>query len=547
MEPIGVRGRNLRRLAAGISLLAVWACNDHRVQAPTPSPLNVYKNFYDQNVNNDLDILFMVDDSSSMTTVQQNVGRNFPVFMGVLKSLPAGLPNVHIAVVTSNMGAGAFTGKIFNQDGTANTCNMPDGGRFVDRPRAASAVADPRCAAAKLNPGAHFIESFNNGTQNNFSGAIEDVFSCIAQVDAVGCGFEHQLAAVKTALGDPEHGVAPPDQNAGFLRRDAYLAIIWITNEDDCSAPADSLLFSTEQNPTDSSGRPLGPFASFRCTEYGIMCGGQRVPTTPTTAPLLACASADQYFQSDPKHSLVPVKTYIDYFQHLKRLPNHVIGAAIAAPPDPFNVSLDNAPGHNNWSQLSHNCFTTACATDPRCDMRSAQYDEKHCDCVFGDPAVRLNQVVGSFGQQGTFVNICQDDYRESMRVIAQLIGRRLGRQCIDGTLADPASGLKKPVAALAAGAVMDPNRVSCSIREVQYLGTSQQTMSPPMSPCNPAGQASGTCWAILGDTQCSSGAKTVICRNGFNPASPDKPCLDGPTMAADGTTAVIECATTPK
>jgi hypothetical protein len=50
-----------------------------------------------------------------------------------------------------------------------------------------------------------------------------------------------------------------------------------------------------------------------------------------------------------------------------------------------------------------------------------------------------------------------------------------------------------------------------------------------------------------VGDAMCNvSGAKVVVCRNGFNPSNIMMPCPDGPNAAEDGVTAVINCATIP-
>src|SRR5262249_14672551 len=149
-----------------------------------------------------------------------------------------------------------------------------------------------------------YISSSSNGTVNNFSGQLSDVFGCIAQVGASGCGFEHQLAAVRAALGDPTMGPPAPPGNAGFLREDALLAIIWITNEDDCSAPATSLLFDPNQNQITD---PLGPLSSSRCTDFGILCNGVRPPRT-AAGPLSNCVSNDAAAITDPQRSLVPTQ-----------------------------------------------------------------------------------------------------------------------------------------------------------------------------------------------------------------------------------------------
>src|SRR5690349_8944324 len=74
-----------------------------------------------------LDVLFMIDNSASMQISQANLVRDFPSFTSVLQALPGGQPNIHVAVVSSDMGAG---------DGTAKPCTATgDAGRFQTTPR----------------------------------------------------------------------------------------------------------------------------------------------------------------------------------------------------------------------------------------------------------------------------------------------------------------------------------------------------------------------------------------------------------------------------
>ena len=54
----------------------------------------------------DVDMLFMVDNSSGTSLLQSNLVRNFPTFTTILSSVLGGLPNLHIAVITSDMGSG---------------------------------------------------------------------------------------------------------------------------------------------------------------------------------------------------------------------------------------------------------------------------------------------------------------------------------------------------------------------------------------------------------------------------------------------------------
>ena len=55
-------------------------------------------------INNEIDILFMIDNSSSMTEMQEKLYAQLPLFMQVLQSLPIP-PSLHVAVVSSDMGA----------------------------------------------------------------------------------------------------------------------------------------------------------------------------------------------------------------------------------------------------------------------------------------------------------------------------------------------------------------------------------------------------------------------------------------------------------
>ena len=51
----------------------------------------------------DVDILFMIDNTAGVH-VQHNLLKNFPTFTTALRNLTGGLPNLHIAVITSDLG-----------------------------------------------------------------------------------------------------------------------------------------------------------------------------------------------------------------------------------------------------------------------------------------------------------------------------------------------------------------------------------------------------------------------------------------------------------
>ena len=68
-------------------------------------------------VNRSVDLLFVVDDSPSMTDKQNNLAANFPSFIAPLAAIEAGLPDLHIGVVTTDMGTRASDGTMANAIG----------------------------------------------------------------------------------------------------------------------------------------------------------------------------------------------------------------------------------------------------------------------------------------------------------------------------------------------------------------------------------------------------------------------------------------------
>jgi hypothetical protein len=411
-----------RWLSLSIGLVTVWACNTRQLEAPRGVPTQTFNTVFQESLNRDLDILFEVDNSQSMKPLQKKLLDNFPMFMQQLADFPTGLPNVHIAVVSSNMGAGrnAF-----------DTCPLGGDKGIFQNARAPNAPAT--CTTTGLNPGQTFIIDTGSGTANHQTNydpgrSIADVFTCIAALGDQGCGFEHQLASVSRALGadsfDAQGNPQPPPQNAGFLRKDAYLAIVIITNEDDCSAPSDSDLF----NPSSCTvNDPLGPFASFRCNEYGHLCNGQ--PPVPHDNRLMdvsyppgACVSAEDGV-------LLRVQDQVKQIRALKADPRKILVAVIGGLPNasPYHVeplqatpNLCGDPGP--WPGIAHACEQpTAMGSDPE----------------NADPGIRLGQFVQGFGDHGLYLTICADSFKPALDGIAYAIGQVIGPACIEGTLVD--------------------------------------------------------------------------------------------------------------
>ena len=341
-----------------------------------------------------VDVLFMLDNSVS-TLDAIAFPREFPGFLKALDdAAAAGHPaSYHFGVVTSDLGAGL---------NTANCKPGGDGARLQAGPNLLGNSPTPaNCQSFSLGGGVRFLDYNQVAGTNNIMGGLNvpDAFDCMAAVGDEGCGFEHQLESPYRAL----HDDIP--ENAGFLRDDALLVVVLVTDEDDCSAPDDTDLFLN----TPEANAQYGVLHSFRCTQWGISCTTPPAPLDPMSASNLTC----QPLNMADGGKLYDVQRYIDFFDRpggVKADPSDVILAAIYAPPTPFGVTITMPCADQNTAQcpiLNHSCINPS---DPN---------------FFGDPGVRLAAVVAA---APTAVNwsLCDLPYSTPVDDLAQKIIARL-------------------------------------------------------------------------------------------------------------------------
>jgi hypothetical protein len=374
---------------------------------------------------NKVDILFMVDNSSSMTSMQQKMLAQIPVFIQSLQALPSGLPDLHLAVVSSDMGAQSDQGSAIGCDA------FGENGVFQNQPRGT-------CTTTGLLPGATFISDNAAGTTKNFTLAdpagLSTVFQCIGLLGSSGCGFEHQLTSVARALG--ADGQPAPSANQGFLRDDAELAIVFLTNEDDCSATPNTTLYSLNGGPQ-SLSNSLGPIANYRCNQFGHLCTDptSALPNAfnppplnppadyagPASAPTLTLTNCES--NDTGTGLLIPVIQIVAGIKALKAQPSYdIVVGAIIAPATPYTVEWipQNITPSEAWPAIEHSCGPTS-------------------DGSFGDPGVRIAQFVQAFGDNGVTTSICDNSYEPAFQIIASKIAAHLPAAISDA--GRPASG----------------------------------------------------------------------------------------------------------
>jgi hypothetical protein len=297
-------------------------------------------------------------------------------------------------VISTDLGAGNYS---------LPSCEVSggDGGKLQAAPQVAGCIGPSK-------PYIEYIDGVTNVNNPAVKDPIEGVkkaFQCIAEIGTGGCGFEFQLEAARRAL-DPKL-----NRNPGFIRDEAFLAVVFITDEDDCSAQKPQL-FDPNQNQLND---PLGPLTSFRCFEFGIDCacaGGAKCKRT-TMGARKGCKPGFSW--------LYKVEDYVKFFKGLKD-PGRLIMFAIAGPTDRVEVGMDN-----QQPALRPSCQTTQGKGVPAIRIRAL------IDGINkGGDLGYFNQGTDYTMTQDVPVNICSPDYSPALRLLGKVIVATLGGQCIN-------------------------------------------------------------------------------------------------------------------
>lgn len=416
--------RRLQPGLAGLALVGATACLAPPIGTP---PTFVYEEVpikVETGVRDQVDLLFVIDNSNSMAPKIKELQKRFPALITELDKLRAdGLPaRYHIGVVTTDLGVPTPY--------APNTGCVAGGGEYGGGRLHTKAVdADARCGAT--TDGKQFLVVDQKTNTNNLptppSGEdpLAWAFGCMASVGDKGCGFEQPLEAAFQALKNPD--------NQDFLRPESILVVVFVTDEDDCSGLPDSDVFAA----LPSSPETLGKRNSFRCSRFGVVCGGQLLPYAASSSPYLDCRPAT----GADGAKLYDVTRYQNFFNDkngVKADPaQQVILAAIAA--DPSNgVEVVLSTGSTNKDD------TRPIPCDGPISDSCSPALQKACvtkigdgSVLSGDAAVRLKAVVDS-SLSHQFTSICESDYSPALKGIADKLRTALHPGCVNGVLANP-------------------------------------------------------------------------------------------------------------
>jgi len=174
-------------LFLGVFALLTLNCNDYPVEEFPVVPFVQVTDVLEIQKSKKVDILFVIDSSQSMENEQKKLARNFPAFIDTFVNLSGDRVDFQIGIITPDLEQGK--------------------GRLLGTPK------------------------LLRYTANRSKQSVVEAFRKNSQVGILGTGYEKGLESMKVALSkDMLEG-----PNKGFLRPGAALAIIFVSDEDDCT------------------------------------------------------------------------------------------------------------------------------------------------------------------------------------------------------------------------------------------------------------------------------------------------------------------------
>ncbi len=241
---------------------------------------------------NKVDILFVVDNSSSMAKKQSVLIGKFKSFIDQILSCDV---KVHLGVVSTDTGtvpAGMTTWPKTGDPNCNRNAEMAQAGVLQDKTCIERGLgSDPNCQAAckrGIKPSANYIEldmtkapaGSNLPGMTVRSDDVTDAFGCLAYLGESGCGIESPLESAKLAVNEK---AGPGEPNQRFSQFDplhpeeSLLVLVFVTDEDDASVRmrewsnpdlfTDAMPGATTKDFT-NFGNNFRPFAmSTKCTD----------------------------------------------------------------------------------------------------------------------------------------------------------------------------------------------------------------------------------------------------------------------------------------
>jgi len=460
-------------------------------------------------VNKDVDILFVIDNSGSMGEEQAILAANVGSFIDVLEADQVEA-NYRIGITTTDNGnpwcppgqttpeggqlvsspcterLGDFVfnnGEVDVRDLACNDICTLDPAELEILPTTTD--VDPNPVA---RPWLERIEGHKNIPDGTSTAAA---FACFGPMGINGCGFESPLESMYLALVRAQN---IDEASYGFLRQNAILAVVIVTDEADCSYNKDfATIFEADGNKVFWSD-PADSFPSSAvCWNAGVECSGD--PSSYASCDPVNKDEDGNPGVGDAAAVLHPMSRYIGLLDGLEAekqeisADNQVVVSLIAG------VGVDGVP-HYADVDLSDSEFQHSFGIGPGCTAPNPLDPNSPVEAV---PPVRLRVLTEAFTPDNMF-SICEADYSAALEAVAAQIRDQINPACYSQCAADsdPATEILEPSCVVKEDQPgQDPTEVPECLRDGQGYVIDPDTQDYAM----PDDQTR-VCYAALVDSQ---------------------------------------------
>ena len=416
------------------------ACNEHSF-APADDVPNLPDEWHTIAVaeNDDVDLLFVLDDSSTMDQEQATLAANLGRFIEILER-PEVDKNYRIGITTTDAGNPGCSSEPERGALQLRSCRSHledfaiDGTEPIDvTEEACTALCPEAWAEIETLPtttphddtprSRRWIESIEGVTNLPAGLSTAQALQCIAPQGIRGCDFESPLESMFQAL---ERSEDASDPDFDFIRELATLMVVFVTDEDDCSYNQEwESIFLPEGNRVFWSEGDVMP-GSAVCWNAGVACSG--------SGTYDECHSVDLDVNGDPVAEadaeelavLRPVSRYVERLQELEdrkrmRWPSQEVLVSV--------VGGVNSDGSVTYQDADDPNFRHDFGIGPGCESATGR----------AAPPVRLRELAEAFAldEQQSMFSICDGDYAPALAAIAEAIAAQIQPACVPACVAD--------------------------------------------------------------------------------------------------------------
>jgi hypothetical protein len=454
----------LRRLPVPIALVALWSCNRRPLVDSCEHPINYTSQRSSIATSRPVDILFVIDNSNSMDEEQSLLNDQFDRLIRKLdRDVTGGFPNAHVGIVATDLGSDPSAAGACDDSGV--------GGRLRHDATVDFAYVEINRTVSGI---AGNIENLDTPTEDGTACQdladadgrpvaaegdlaldlcdIQEAFRRNARLGAGGSQLEQPLEAARLALirNETLAGQCAGETESGdtFLRPGSVLAVVFLTDEDDCSALPESSFWA---NPDE-----------FGCLEHGVTC---QEPIDRAVDQTLTCCRSNE-----TSAQLHPVERYVEFLSSLRERGHTVVLAAISGPfssayaggpdDDPCSGDLVTTTVRRAEREVAYSCDIADSPDGGVPDGGTPDGGAPDAGAADGgttgqrrtaEPAIRIGETIRrfarSFGPQSGVVlsdlpenegvGICTDDFSPALELLATQISLELNSYCLSQPLID--------------------------------------------------------------------------------------------------------------